>query len=354
MLPVLSNPRRFGLYLAAWTPIPAFLVVVMAVPGNLGWAEAAAVLFPLCELYAFICLSPWYVCRRLPLEKTRLASVLTTYFIAALIEAGVFAALASGLAALWSPVFPGIEKRVSGQLPLIFAAGLLLYLVAVAFHYIMVAFENSRQAETREIEARLLAGEAELRALKAQVNPHFLFNSLHSISALTTSDPGGAREMCILLSDFLRKTLGLGDKATIPLAEELSLVRAYLAVEKVRFGARLSVQEQVDAGCAAMSVPPLLLQPLVENAVVHGIANMPEGGWIRIEAHCQGGHLRILVENSIDAECPPKRRNGIGLVNVRRRLDARYGTRAGFSAKAAGETFRAAIAVPVETEVKTA
>src|SRR5262249_56363693 len=103
--------------------------------------------------------------------------------------------------------------------------------------------EASREAQARVMETSILAREAELKALKAQVNPHFLFNSLNSISALTSVDPTRAREMCILLSEFLRMTLGLGEKNAIPLSEELALIDRFLAIEKVRFGALLRVPD---------------------------------------------------------------------------------------------------------------
>jgi len=204
------------------------------------------------------------------------------------------------------------------------------------------------------MKASVLARDAELRALKAQVNPHFLFNSLNSISALTTSDSAKAREMCILLGDFLRRTLGLGEKTAIPLEEELSLIHAFLAVEKVRFGARIQMEENIDERALDVPVPPLLLQPLVENAVVHGIANLVEGGWIRLNVQCQnGGDVSIIVENRFDPEAPARRRNGVGLANVRQRLQARYGNRASFAVKAEADSYRVALSFPAERTAQT-
>ena len=163
-------------------------------------------------------------------------------------------------------------------IPSVMVVGLLLYVVSVALHYALLAVEQSRESE---IQAR----DAELRALKAQINPHFLFNSLNSITALTTVDPARAREMCIRLSDFLRNTLGLGERESISWREELALSRAYLEVEQVRFGSRLQVEIDVDEACSDCMVPPLVLQPLIENAVKHGIATMVDGGLIRVEGH---------------------------------------------------------------------
>jgi LytS/YehU family sensor histidine kinase len=260
--------------------------------------------------------------------------------------------LASTLSKL--PSFQGLSHRFRPEIPVMIVTGLLLYLLWVALYYVIIALEASREAEARVMKASVLARDAELRALKAQVNPHFLFNSLNSISALTSSDASKAREMCILLGDFLRRTLGLGEKAAIPLEEELSLIRAFLAVEKVRFGARIQMEENIDKAALSVPVPPLLLQPLVENAVVHGIANLVEGGWIRLNVRSQNGDLAITVENSFDPEAPPRRKSGVGLVNVRQRLQARYGNRASFGVQTEGDRYRVALTLPAESEATPA
>jgi LytS/YehU family sensor histidine kinase len=162
-------------------------------------------------------------------------------------------------------------------------------------------------------------------------------------------DPAKAREMCILLADFLRMTLGLGEKNVIPLAEELNLLDRFLAIEKVRFGARLKVEENIQEESRATLVPPLVLQPLVENAVVHGIANLPEGGCIKVSSQAQDGRLFLTVDNSFDPESTATRRNGMGLVNVRRRLEGRYGSEATIQVNAAEDHFRVELSLPAET-----
>src|SRR5262249_50302319 len=139
-------------------------------------------------------------------------------------------------------------------------------------------------------------------ALKAQLQPHFLFNSLNSISALTSTDPGRAREMCVSLADYLRKSLAVEDRETIPIGEELSLARSYLDVERVRFGDRLDGEEEIARGGGAAGAPPLLLQPLVENAVLHGIGTLVAGGVVRIEVAQAGHRLRIVVSNPFDPD----------------------------------------------------
>ncbi|MGB0034277.1 MAG: histidine kinase [Candidatus Acidiferrales bacterium] len=352
MHPILGNLRRLSLYLIAWIPIAMLLAYLLRASGGIALSEALALSFPLCLLYALMCLSAWYTCRATPLEQSGLQQLVLTQFFAALINSGVWVLAAKALAyELTRPdFFPDLSARITKSLPLLFGIGILLYELAVAFYYILIAVESSREAQAKALHAGILAREAELKALKAQVNPHFLFNSLNSISALTSSDAPKAREMCILLGDFLRRTLGLGEKSAIPLEEEMSLIRAFLAVEKIRFGPRINMEENIEKEAMSVQVPPLLLQPLVENAVAHGIANLVEGGWIRLDARCQGPNLSIVIENSYDPDAPPRRRNGVGLANVRQRLAARYGENSSFDVKTNGNSFRVAISLPAERE----
>jgi hypothetical protein len=231
MHPILSNSRRLGLYLLAWIPLCGLIAFLLA-PYPLSWPESLAVCIPLCLVYAFICLSAWYICRSIPIREGNLTGLLTTHALTAVIDAGIWVMLGRLIAGLI-----GIPAaRMSGVPTILFVAGILLYLLSVAIHYVVLAMEASRAAHKREDEARVLAGRAELRALRAQINPHFLYNSLNSISALTSIDPAKAREMCIRLSDFLRNTLGLSELSSIPLRQEMDLVRSYLAIERVRFG----------------------------------------------------------------------------------------------------------------------
>jgi len=148
----------------------------------------------------------------------------------------------------------------------------------------------------------------------------------------------------------LRMTLGLGEKTTIPLSEELSLLHRFLAIEKVRFGARLQMTENITDDCQNLLIPPLLLQPLVENAVKHGIANLPEGGKVHLAAECENGRLSILVENTFDPEATPSHRNGMGLANVRQRLDARYPKLASIRVNTTADQFQVNLSLPAEPQ----
>jgi hypothetical protein len=327
MHPLLASRRRILLYLLAWTPILALLVYVTSAYGAASWRQAAAALAPACAIYAFVCLSPFYVCRSRPLSLAPTSSLAGTFGAAALAGGLIFAGAA--WLATWalgqSVTFQGIERNLTPHLAAWFGMGVLLYLLSVGLHYAALAAEAGREAERRAAEARTLAREAELQALRMQINPHFLFNCLHSISALATQDGARAREMCVRLAGFLRTSLGLGLRESIPLREELALARSYLQVEQVRFGARLRVTEEIESGCDDCAVPALLLQPLVENAVKHGIAGLVNGGSIRLAVRRSGSAVAITVENGFDPEMPAPSKSGVGLQHVRRRLQVRWG-----------------------------
>jgi two-component system sensor histidine kinase AlgZ len=350
MHPILGQLRRLLLYLAAWGPISAILVYLFASVGGLSWVRALAMALPLALVYAFVCLSAWYTCRGVPLANSgSWLAHLAAAGVASLLWIATARFLAFGLAAFSS--FAGLDQQIARAYPILFGSGVLLYLLAVALYYVLLADQAASDAEKREVEARVLARESELKALKTQVNPHFIFNCLNSISALTSSDPAKAREMCVLLSEFLRKTLGLGEKALIPLREELALLHAYLSVEQIRFSSRLKLEESTDPESLDSLLPPLLLQPLVENAVRHGVAQLTEGGWIRIEIRQpEPENLAIAIENNFDPEAPRRKGSGIGLRNVRERLDASYGSRARFDVRTNHNRFLVSLNLPAEKE----
>ena len=329
MHPLLASVDRLALYLAAWVPAALLVTIEFLTVGGLPWGDAAAMAVPLCLAYAFVCLAAWYPCQATPLKTSGALRLFSTHGAAALLTAGVWVILASAWArALRAVGFPAAFDRFGQQAPALFVTGALLFTLSIFAHYLLISYEAARLSETRSLELNVLARDAQLDALRAQVNPHFLFNSLHSIASLIGSDQAGARRMCVLLADFLRDSVRFGARDEIALAQELSLVRQYLGIEQIRFGARLQVLEEVPAGLNAAMVPPLVLQPLVENAVKHGIAGLIEGGTVAVRARAVDGMLVLTVENPYDVDRSASHSTQVGLQNVRRRLDAQFGPRA--------------------------
>lgn len=350
MHPVLESRLRLGIYMLAWMAPAGMLVYLLRTAAQMSWSESLAISVPMNVVYAFVSLSPWYHCRRLPLSLERLPFIVAQHALAAAIAALFWIVLAAACAWLLERWFPGVTSRLGRVLGALFGVGILLYSLFVALHYVLISAADSEESERREMEAVMLARDAELKALRAQLNPHFLFNSLNSISALTVANPARAREMCIRLSDFFRSTLRQGEREFIPWREELALALAYLEIEQVRFGARLKVEVSNSSVCEDCLVPPLLIQPLVENAVKHGIAGVVEGGAIKLGARCEGGALMIDIDNPVDADAAPARKTGMGLENVRRRLRTRYGTQARIDTQAGGGRFRVELLLPCHRE----
>lgn len=338
MHPILASRRRTLIYAALWALLTAAMTAMLWSYSRVPWQQALEGVAPGCLLFAFICLTPWYLCRLRPLRQPNRA--IAPSLGAALAGSAIFTLTAR----LASP-------QLAPHLPLIFGWGLLLYLMSTGLHYAAIASVEQREAENRAAEARALARESQLQALKFQLNPHFLFNSLHSIAALSTLDGLRAREMCVRLSDFLRAGLSLGDRQSIPLREELALARSYLDVERVRFGNRLQVLESIAPECEACLVPALLLQPLVENAVKHGIAGMLEGGTIQLSAGLSSNGIWIEIENAFDDDSATPTTEGIGHSHVRRRLAMQYGGEATFSARAVDGIYHISLRLPCESPI---
>jgi two-component system sensor histidine kinase AlgZ len=351
--PILGRIDRLAVYLVVWLSA-GMLTAGLFTRFGLSWLEAVVLLAPLFLVYAFVCLSAWYVSRAAPLT-TSIVRVLGSSVAASAFASGLWIALATAwMAALnTTAAFAPAAGRYAQQLPFLFALGVLLFLLALAVHYVLLAIEAARGAERRQLELEILAREAELRALRAQIDPHFLYNSLNSISALTGSDAPGARRMCLLLGEFLRQTLDVSARQRIPLAEELALADRYLRIEQVRFGSRLRVEQRVDEDASSCLVPPLLLQPLVENAVTHGIARLLDGGLIRLDITRQNGQLVILVENPCETDAPSARSGGMGLDNVRRRLDAMFGHHGRIETRVQAGQFCVELRLPARHEEMT-
>ena len=349
MHPIFARGRRLAVYLAIWTVVGITLSFLLAGRGGLRWGVGLAVGMPLTFAYAFVCLSAWYVSRFTPLGTSGPLRLTATAIGAALLSSAALVLLARAWTltlARWT----GAEATLRGDISsIVFGFGLFVYLLSLAVSYIASAAEQTRSAERHALEGQVLSREAELRALRAQIDPHFLFNSLHSISALTTANPAGARRMCLLLAEFLRESLALGAEDRIPLARELKLAEKYLEVERVRYDDRL--QLEVDAGGADdCLVPSLLLQPVVENAVTHGVAHRLEGGLVRVTASSSPARVTMVVENPCDPDRPRRTGGGVGLANVRSRLRALYGSEATLNASEQQGLWRVEITVPTSAK----
>jgi len=345
--PLLAQRRSLSAYLLLWAGLSAVPWVLMHSTAALG----ALVLSMACTVaFALGTLPVWYLCRALPLLPSKLWRVVSIHAAAAALWGVAFLLGSQLLAELLAllPAWHALPADVDAAQGALIGVGALFYLLVATFHYVLAELEQRRLAGEREAVLALAAQRAELSALRAQVHPHFLFNSLNIVRALIGYDTVKAREACLLLAQYLRGTLGAQERPLVTLREEWSLCERYLAVEALRLGERLRIEVSMEEAAEACDIPSLLLQPLVENAVTHGIAPVDEPEPLRVHARCRGGRLSLELENGLDP-APRRHEGGLGLANVRARLFGQYGSDATLRIERDGARFVVVLDLPASS-----
>jgi hypothetical protein len=244
----------------------------------------------------------------------------------------------------------GYSRDLVSELGIHSHLNLLTYWVILGAVVTFDAFQRSRAEQLRASRLAELLAQAELAALRMQLHPHFLFNSLHTAAELVHENPNAAEKSLLGLADLLRRALHAGERGETTLAEELEFVDGYLDLERARLEGRLAVSYRVPEELLAARLPSLLLQPLVENAIRHGIAQRPQGGEIVLAAErLAGDRLRIDVDNDTAERPRLIAGSGIGLANVRARLGHLYGERGVLSVETAAPLrYRVRLELPLE------
>lgn len=236
---------------------------------------------------------------------------------------------------------------ISNSLPVRFGISFLLIGCMTILCVLWYTVEEEKENQQRKADVERLTREAELFKLRQQLQPHFLFNSLNSISALVGSQPEEARKMIHQLSDFLRGNLKKEEQKWVAVSEELQYLQLYLEIEKVRFGHRLSTNIDMEPDSMAMKMPPMLLQPIVENAIKFGLYDTTESITISITGKVQDSSLEILVQNPFDPETSyPKQGTGFGLNSVKRRLYLLFGRNDLLDTSATENIFTTTVKIP--------
>ena len=321
--------RRIGLYVAVWSAMTLLSGAESYVSQSLydkpiSWSLALRRSAEEWYTFGLLAIGILWLCNRVRLESGRAGRWFTIHFCASLIFAPAYVAFLS-----W--IMAGEKSVQDGSIltfPFLFRKFIISYYLWDVMMYWMITvghlgWHSYRSSRERERQAAALATElvqARLQALKMQINPHFLFNTLNTISALVHDDPNAADRMVVRLSDLLRRTLDRGETQEVPLREEVEFLRSYLEIEQTRFGDRLAVDIRVEPDTQDLMVPFLLLQPLVENAIRHGIEPREEPGHIEVRARRDGDRLELRVKDNGDGLPDAPAREGIGLANVRSRL----------------------------------
>src|SRR5437773_7111449 len=334
------NWRRMALLFAGWTLVSVIFAAVSYAAAigenNKEFGFVSALRLNLVQFYLWAILSPllFKFSRRFPIEFRPLnLRNLLLYFPALISFAGIHQLL--HLAVLWS-ITPRWRQKYPALIDCYrayFAFGfyidlIIASLIVIAVHALLY-YQNFRASELAQSSLKSQLAQAQLRALKMQLHPHFLFNTLHSISSLVLEDPPKANSMIARLGDFLRLTLENSNQQLVSLKEETEFLRCYLEIEQVRFGDRLTVAFELEPQTLSAQVPHLILQPVVENAIQYAIAPRATRGHINVEAKRLNSLLRLEVRDNgpgIISNSDLFGAEGVGLSNVRARLHQIYGS----------------------------
>ena len=352
MHPILSDFRRFLWHVALWFIVGVAVAKLLAFTGFSAPLYAGLLAIPLSIVFGFLTTSAYYISRSFQTPHYAFFTIALIFSVSSLISGF----LSLSLTYLWNWLLeyitaPPVASAMTSHLNvLIVAVCFFLYFLALLTYDMVIASDNIKAAEKREANARLHARDAEMQVLRSQIDPHFLFNSLNSISALTAIDPIAAREMTIALADFFRKTLVLSEQEKVSLEQELSLCEDFLAVEKIRFGKKLQTNIQLDDLLKAAQIPPMILQPLLENAIKHGIRTIGEGGCITIHMTKNADWLYIRMSNPINPEVTPASGSGLGLHNLKARFQALYHDQARVEWKLSEKMFVVELTLPLELQ----
>jgi hypothetical protein len=346
--PYISSKKVLSAYSIAWFFI--FLVHVSVLTFFLNIPLLVAIMDSAFfnGLYLVLGISLWYTVNFNSLENYSVVKIFFNHIAAATITSG-----------LWIMVgYYIITQIVTGDkfyatsflkssLIWRFLIGILYYIVIVCVDYVFIYYNNFQEKVLNEVELNALVKEAELKSLKYQINPHFIFNSLNSISSLTITNPADAQDMTIKLSAFLRNTLSKNEKQKNKLSEEISNAKLYLDIEKVRFAEKFEFIETIKEECKELEVPSMILQPLLENAIKHGVYESLEKVTIKLYCGMENEYFKLTVENNFDPEAVPRKGEGIGIKNIKNRLKLIYNQENLLTVQKNNNIFKVNIFIPV-------
>jgi len=298
-------------------------------------------------LFALIGFNLWYVIRFNLRESPSGYDLIINHLIVATVVIAIWLAAAYFSLKFFYINDPTYIRFLNESLPWRAVTGIFFYLLFILFYYVILYYEDLQEKLKIESDLQNLVKEAELNALKSQINPHFLFNSLNSISSLTITNPEKAQKMVIKLSDFLRYSLSHDKNEKTDLKTEFDNLKRYLDIEKVRFGDRLNFVWKVPDECYSCEIPNMILQPLIENAIKHGVYHSTEEVLIELRCKKDDGFLIIEITNDYDPEATKKTGHGIGLSNIKKRLQLIYQRQDLLITVADKMIFRATLKIPL-------
>lgn len=356
----MSNPavKRSKVYLYGfiiWTSWIIFYTIVLKIQTNNDWLNSVMSSAFTYYIYAILSIGIWFTCKRIPFDSMPIPVLILVHFLLSISYSALWLFLTYGLwyLAEGEQIFTYFDFRLVVGWQFLF--GMITYLLIAGIFYTIIYYRHFREKELKEAELLGLTRDAEFKALKMQLNPHFLFNALNSINALVTQNPELSRKMVGRLSELLRISLDSRNEMCVPLKEELDFVHLYLELESIRFGDRMNFEETVDEELHDTDFPAMVLQPLIENAVKYGVAEKRGNGRIQLTIMREGERIACRVMNTVPKHSRSRKSkgsaNGTGLQNIRRRLHLLYADRYEFSANyGESESFEVIMKIPINAD----
>jgi len=323
--PIFERRQNVYIYLLVWLLIAGLHFLAGIIYYNLPYLVAAADSLVYNGLFALIAIILWYPVRYNNPQGKVTAYGLITYLVLGVIVLLFWLFMGYFILKILFKTDQEYFRFLNDSFFVRVLIGALFFLAAVLLYHLLVYYRALQEKKLNETQLNLLVRESELNVLRSQMNPHFLFNSLNSISSLTVSNPGKAREMIIQLSDFLRYALKYGQRDETTFADELNNIQLYLNIEKTRFEDKLVFEKTIENDCLQAKVPNMILQPLVENAIKHGVYESTAPVVINLSCRGIGEYIEIRLKNNFDPTGKSRTGAGLGLKNVENRLHLIYG-----------------------------
>ncbi len=348
MYPYIKSAKQLLIVGLLWSPLCFWLIYLLTSMTDVKLWEAAVWAVPPMIVELFICLATWYLCRITIVGQWSLVKTVVLHMTAAAVLVGIWLLLIATYNGALTIIFKRVLWRdlYPEALPVFLAVGLSLYFISILAHYLVLVVEKQRKAEREALRQQLLTSEAELKAVKATIHPHFLFNCLNLLGPLLDRSKEKARAVISQLSDFLLYSLRYGKQEIVTLKDEVEHIEDYLGIESVRLGERLTLEWNIDEAALSYPIPPLTLLPLVENSIKHGINQCLQGGTLSVSIYRKEGWTRIEISNPYEKPGKPIKGEGLGLKTIEQRISIHYNNRARVTKRKTGETFTVILDLP--------
>jgi two-component system, LytTR family, sensor kinase len=348
--PFLKNIQSISLYIGMWILIAVihFSILFFLYDQSLIVSATDSIVFNF--LYSLLAIAVWYTVRYSQSAKQNSFNFIFSHVISLVIILFLWFGIGTAILHVLFHGYEAYSDFYTTSVPWRIISGSLFYLILVMIYYVIIYYNNLQEKLRNEARLNEVVKDSELNLLKAQINPHFLFNSLNSVSSLIMTNPSKAQEMVIKLSDFLRYTISRDKERFSTLELELENTRRYLDIEQIRFGSKLEYEFNFDDRSLSHEIPVMILQPLFENAVKHGVYESTGKVTIKTRVEPCEDCLEIIISNNFEPGAPQRKGAGIGLKNIRERLKLIYRNEQLLKTRIIDNLFEATLTIPIRRQ----